>query len=53
MGDYDVVKAVLGRIADMSWMQIAIKPAKPFAFGRLDGVPIFGLPGGCPADDRK
>jgi molybdopterin molybdotransferase len=45
MGEYDVVKAVLGRIADMSWMQIAIKPAKPFAFGRLEGVPIFGLPG--------
>ena len=45
MGDYDVVKAVLGRIADMHWMQIAIKPAKPFAFGRLDGTPIFGLPG--------
>jgi len=45
MGDYDVVKAVLGRIADMTWMQIAIKPAKPFAFGRLEGVPIFGLPG--------
>jgi molybdopterin molybdotransferase len=45
MGDYDVVKAVLGRIAEMAWMQIAIKPAKPFAFGRLDGIPIFGLPG--------
>jgi molybdopterin molybdotransferase len=45
MGDYDVVKAVLGRVADMTWMQIAIKPAKPFAFGRLDGTPIFGLPG--------
>jgi molybdenum cofactor synthesis domain-containing protein len=45
MGDYDVVKAVLGRVADMTWMQIAIKPAKPFAFGRLEGVPIFGLPG--------
>ena len=45
MGEYDVVKAVLGRIADMTWMQIAIKPAKPFAFGRLDGTPIFGLPG--------
>jgi molybdopterin molybdotransferase len=45
MGDYDVVKAVLGRIAEMQWMQIAIKPAKPFAFGRLDGTPIFGLPG--------
>jgi molybdenum cofactor synthesis domain-containing protein len=45
MGDYDVVKAVLGRIADMHWMQIAIKPAKPFAFGKLNGTPIFGLPG--------
>ena len=33
MGEYDVVKAVLSRIADMRWMQIAIKPAKPFAFG--------------------
>lgn len=50
MGDYDVVKAVLSKIADMRWMQIAIKPAKPFAFGLLaasDGrqVPVFGLPG--------
>jgi molybdopterin molybdotransferase len=45
MGDYDVVKAVLGRIAAMTWMQVAIKPAKPFAFGMIDGVPIFGLPG--------
>jgi molybdopterin molybdotransferase len=50
MGDFDVIKAVLSRIATMNWMQMAIKPAKPFAFGQLtaaDGriVPIFGLPG--------
>ena len=49
MGEYDVVKAVLSRIADMRWMQIAIKPAKPFAFGLLDSggrrTPVFGLPG--------
>jgi molybdenum cofactor synthesis domain-containing protein len=50
MGDYDVVKAVLSRIADMKWMEIAIKPARPFAFGELfneDGrpIPVFGLPG--------
>jgi molybdenum cofactor synthesis domain-containing protein len=45
MGDYDVVKAVLGRIAEMHWMQVAIKPAKPFAFGTIDEVPVFGLPG--------
>ena len=45
MGDYDYVKAVLDRIGEMSWMQIAIRPAKPFAFGTVDGVPVFGLPG--------
>jgi molybdenum cofactor synthesis domain-containing protein len=50
MGDYDVVKAVLSRIAEMHWMQLAIKPAKPFAFGLLQSshgrrVPVFGLPG--------
>jgi molybdenum cofactor synthesis domain-containing protein len=45
MGDYDVVKAVLGRVAAMTWLQIAIKPAKPFAFGTIDGTPVFGLPG--------
>jgi molybdenum cofactor synthesis domain-containing protein len=45
MGDADVVKLVLGRIATMDWMQIAIRPAKPFALGRLDGTPVLGLPG--------
>ncbi len=45
MGDYDVIKAVLNRIAEMRWMQIAIKPAKPFAFGLLESIPVFGLPG--------
>jgi molybdenum cofactor synthesis domain-containing protein len=49
MGEYDVVKAVLSRIADMRWMQIAIKPAKPFAFGLIASgdkrTPVFGLPG--------
>jgi molybdopterin molybdotransferase len=45
MGDYDIVKKVLRRIAEMEWWQIAIRPAKPLAFGMLHGVPIFGLPG--------
>ena len=49
MGDYDLIKVVLDRIADMRWMQIAIKPAKPFAFGAsppaTGSVPVFGLPG--------
>lgn len=49
VGDRDVVKAVLPKVTDgaMHWMQIAIKPAKPLAFGVVAGtrVPVFGLPG--------
>ena len=45
MGDFDYVKVVLDQIGAMRWMQIAIKPAKPFAFGIVDGTPVFGLPG--------
>lgn len=45
MGDFDYVKKVLDEIGDMAWMQVAIKPAKPLAFGTVDGTPIFGLPG--------
>jgi molybdenum cofactor synthesis domain-containing protein len=45
MGDFDYVKVVLDRIGDIRWMQIAIKPAKPLAFGTVGSVPVFGLPG--------
>jgi molybdopterin molybdotransferase len=49
VGDFDHVKAVLDRLGAMQWMQVAIKPAKPLAFGTIDvgGVakPVFGLPG--------
>ena len=45
MGDFDYVKAVLDRVGDMRWMQVAIKPAKPLAFGTVGDVPVFGLPG--------
>jgi len=45
MGAFDYVKVVLDRIGEMRWMQIAIKPAKPFAFGLIGDTPIFGLPG--------
>ena len=49
VGDLDVVKLVLSKrsAGTMRWMQVAIRPAKPFAFGVLDGsgIPVFGLPG--------
>ncbi|HEX3459766.1 MAG TPA: gephyrin-like molybdotransferase Glp [Acidimicrobiales bacterium] len=49
VGDHDIVKVVLEKrsAGTMRWMQVAIRPAKPFAFGTLDGsgTPVFGLPG--------
>ena len=45
MGDFDYVKSVLDRIGRMHWMQVAIRPAKPFAFGVVGETPVFGLPG--------
>lgn len=49
VGDVDFVKVVLGELADSEarWMQVAIKPAKPFAFAVVGPrrTPVFGLPG--------
>ncbi|MDP9387690.1 MAG: molybdopterin molybdotransferase MoeA, partial [Actinomycetota bacterium] len=47
VGDYDYVKVVLDELSggSMQWMQVAVKPAKPLAFGVVGGTPVFGLPG--------
>lgn len=45
VGDFDYVKTVLDRLGSMHWWQVAVKPAKPLAFGTVGGVPVFGLPG--------
>jgi molybdenum cofactor synthesis domain-containing protein len=45
MGDYDFVKQVLGETGTVDFWKVAMQPAKPFAFGSIDGVPLFGLPG--------
>ena len=45
VGDFDYVKAALGRLGRMQSWQVAINPAKPLAFGVIDGTPVFGLPG--------
>jgi len=47
MGDADYVKGVLDQLSDgtFRWFQVAVKPAKPFAFGTVGGTPVFGLPG--------
>lgn len=49
MGAVDLVRVVLDRLGELTWLSVAIKPAKPFAFGRVavgtNRVPVFGLPG--------
>ncbi|MED5372763.1 MAG: gephyrin-like molybdotransferase Glp [Myxococcota bacterium] len=42
VGDFDHVKDVMGGV---DFWKVAIKPGKPLAFGDLEGVPFFGLPG--------
>jgi len=46
VGDYDVVKDVLGAEGRMQFWQVNMRPGKPLAFGLLPGgVPLIGLPG--------
>lgn len=46
VGDYDIVKDVLGSEGQMQFWQVNMKPGKPLAFGLLPGgVPLIGLPG--------
>ena len=45
VGDFDYVKVVLDRLGDMHWWQVAVKPAKPLAFGTVGRIPVFGHPG--------
>lgn len=43
VGDHDLVGRVAG--LDHSFWKIAMRPGKPLMAGRLDGVPMLGLPG--------
>jgi len=49
VGEADHVKELMGRLGEVGFWKIAIKPGHPLAFGRLDdgGRPVwlFGLPG--------
>ena len=45
MGEHDLVKAVLSELGTVEMWQVAMQPAKPFAFGKIGGKPLFGLPG--------
>ncbi len=46
VGARDLVKPALQAVgAETDLWRVAVKPGKPFLFGRADGCSIFGLPG--------
>jgi molybdopterin molybdotransferase len=45
VGDADYVKDILTQQGHINFWKVAIKPGKPFAFGRLNNAVFFGLPG--------
>jgi molybdopterin molybdotransferase len=45
VGEADFIKGVLNEIGKIEFWKLAIKPGKPFAFGRLPNSIFFGLPG--------
>jgi len=45
VGDYDLVKDVMGELGAMRFWTVAMRPGRPLAFGVIGGVPVFGLPG--------
>ncbi|ADN77927.1 molybdopterin molybdochelatase [Ferrimonas balearica DSM 9799] len=45
VGEADFIKVVLDEMGQISFWKLAIKPGKPFAFGRLPNAWFCGLPG--------
>lgn len=45
VGDADYVRDILAELGQIGFWKLAIKPGKPFAFGRLGQAVFFGLPG--------
>jgi molybdopterin molybdotransferase len=45
VGEADFIKNVLEDLGEIGFWKLAIKPGKPFAFGKLPNSVFFGLPG--------
>ena len=45
VGTHDVVRTVIEEMGVLEIWRINLRPGKPLAFGHIDGVPFFGLPG--------
>ena len=45
VGAADLVRIVMDELGDIDFWRINMRPGKPLAFGKMQGVPFFGLPG--------
>ncbi len=45
VGEADFVKEMLGKLGEVVFWKIAMKPGRPLAYGRIGGAHFFGLPG--------
>ncbi len=45
VGEADFVKSILGKLGEVVFWKIAMKPGRPLAYGKLGGAHFFGLPG--------
>ena len=45
VGEADFTRELLGRLGEVLFWKIAMRPGRPMAFGRIGGAWFFGLPG--------
>ncbi|MYC55435.1 MAG: molybdopterin molybdotransferase MoeA [Chloroflexi bacterium] len=45
VGAADLVREVMDELGDIDFWRINMRPGKPLAYGALQGIPFFGLPG--------
>jgi molybdopterin molybdotransferase len=45
VGEADFVKSILGKLGEVVFWKIAMKPGRPLAYGKIGQAHFFGLPG--------
>lgn len=45
VGEADFVKTLLGKLGEVVFWKIAMKPGRPLAYGKISSAHFFGLPG--------
>lgn len=45
VGEADYVKQTIAALGTLSFWQVAMRPGRPFAYGRIGNAAFFGLPG--------